>query len=823
MKALLFALRRLRRGWRSGELLILSLAVAVAVAASSAVGLFSERVSAAIAAQTGDTLGADLLFSSRNPLPEDFAAAVIAQAEQHTPVVQFPTVVFAGENSTLAAVKAVSAGFPLRGRLSVSREPFGAVEQAQGIPATGEAWVDARLWQELQLQPGAELRLGGKTLRVTRLVVEEPGRGAGFTDLAPRVLANAQDIAGSGLLVEGARAQHWLMLTATASQRAALDALPLPFGVSRVSPQDSRPELRSALKNAGEFLGLARVAASLLAAAAIALCAWQFGLRLRDEVALLKCLGARGGFIADGLFLQLVLLGLAGAAVGCAVGYAAQGFIARVLADLLQIDLPAAPLLPLAEATGLALLLLLAFALPPVWLARATPPIRIFQRSESARPGALPVLAGGAGVLLLLWWQTDTLKAAGYILGGAAGLSLVLALLAWALVQGLTPLRRASTSAWRFGLANVARRRGATVAQAVALGLALLALLLVTVVRQDLLVSWQNKLPPQTPNQFLINIQPEQIEPLQAFFRERGYDNLPLWPMARARLVGLRGEAVSAERFSDPETQRWINREFNLSWTDQVGADNEVIEGEWWGEAGRGQRWLSAEDYAVERLGLKLGDTLTLDFAGETVEFTVHNFRRVSWDSFKPNFFLLAPPGVLDHLPAQRIASFYLPAERRAILRELVERFPNITALDLDSLMQQVRQIMERIVRAVEFIFLFTLAAGLTVLLAAIESTREERRRESALLRTLGARTAVIRNGLLAEYATLGLLAGLTAAIAAQAVAWVLAEQVFKIPYGPRPLFWVAGAGTGAALVTALGYLALRRTLETPPRAVLSG
>lgn len=820
--ALRFAARRLRRGFSSGEVWVLALALAIAVAASSAVSLFSQRVAGAIAAQTGETLGADLLFSSREALPEEFAQRVHDSGAHTSAVTQFPSVVFAGEESALAAVKAVNAGFPLRGRLRVSAEMFGPAEVAGGIPAPGEAWVDGRLWQALRLQAQPELRAGKLRLRITRIVVEEPGRGAGFTDLAPRLLINAADLPASGLTAEGARAQHWLLAAGNIETLQTLQALELPAGIKRVTPQDSRPELEAALRNAGEFLGLARVAASLLAAAAIALSAWQFGLRLRDEVALLKCLGARSRFIATTLLLQLLMLGVLGVVTGAAVGWGAQEVIAQILIGLMQIQLPAPSLLPLLNAAALALMLLLAFAWPPLAQARNTPPLRVFQRASSGPRSTLPLWAGAAGVGLLLWWQTSALKSAFFILIGVAIVVVLLAGLAWLLVRALTPLRNAGASSWRFGLANIARRRSATVAQVVSLGLALLALLLISVVHQDLLTSWRNKLPPDTPNQFLINIQPDQVDPLRNFFAARGIPDLPMWPMARARLVALRGEAVTVDSFEDPETQRWINREFNLSWTDALGADNEITEGTWWGDSGRGQPWLSADEYAVQRLKLKLGDTLTLDFAGQPVELTVKNIRKVSWDSFKPNFFLLTPPGILDDLPAQRIASFYLPADKRTLLRELVEEFPNVTALDIEALMHQVRDIMERITRAVEFLFLFTLAAGLTVLLAAIESTRDERRRETALLRTLGARSATIRAGLLTEYATLGLLAGLTAAIAAQALAWVLAEQVFKIPYGPRPLIWLIGAGLGCGLVTALGWLSLRGTLATPPRQVLS-
>ncbi|WP_028007479.1 ABC transporter permease [Solimonas flava] len=824
--AFAFALRRLRRGWRSGELLIVLLALAIAVAATGSVRLFTERVRQAIAEQSGDTLGADLVYRSRDALPATLRERAAALGLRTLDVTQFSSVVFAGEASSLASIKAVGDGYPLRGELRLAPEPFAPAQVAHGAPPPGSAWVDARLWQDLQLVPGATLQAGRLTLRVAASVDNEPDRGNGFADLAPRLIVNAADLPASGLLTVGSRAQYSLYVAGARTALAQLQAEPLPRGVRMVTPQDARPELRNAIERAGQFLDIAVLAATLLACAAVALAARQYGDKLRDEIALLKCLGARRAFLTQALLLQLLLLGLAAGLAGAALAYLAQEVLARVLAGLMQLALPPAPLWPLAGATALGLLLLLGFAAPPLLAARNTPPLRVFQRSDdggaSSRAVTLVALATAAA---LLWFATGDVVLAGWVLAGSAATLAALSLAAWLLVRALTPLRRAAGGrgfAWRFGLGNIARRRAATIAQVTALGLALLALLLVSVVREDLLASWQKKLPPDTPNQFLINIQTEQLAPLKDFFAAHGYADITLWPMARGRLVALNGQEVTAESFPDPETQRWINRDFNLSWSDTLNPDNRITEGAWWGAAGHGQPWLSADKYAIERLNLKLGDTLTLDFAGEQQTFTVKNFRTVDWDSFKPNFFLLAPDGaVADTVPRQYLTSFYLPAARRALLRELITQFPNVTVLDVDALMSQVRGIIDRIVRAVEFIFLFTLAAGLAVLLAAIEGTRAERVRETALLRTLGARTGLIARGLLAEYAVLGALAGGVAAIAAQTLAWVLAAQVFHIPYGPRPLLWLVGMASGALIVAVLGWLSLRTTLRTPPRRVL--
>ena len=816
-----FAVRRLRRGWRSGELFILGLSLAVAVASVGAVNLFTERVRSALAAQTGEALGADLVFNSRKPLPETLTAS--DATVRSVDIASFASVVFAGEQSVLASIKGVGEGYPLRGTLRIADEPFGAARIAGGIPPRGEVWADARLWQELRLQPGTPVQAGAIELRVTAVIENEPDRGNGFADLAPRLMLNAADLPATQLVGPGSRVQYGRLFAGTPEALASLRALDPPDGIRKQTPQDARPEIRNSLDRAGQFLDIAVLAATLLACAAVALSARQYGEKLRDEIALLKAMGARSGFLGRALLLQLLLLGLIGSGAGALAGYGVQALIAELLGGLMMLQLPPAPLWPLGAAAALGLLMLMGFAAPPLLDARRTPPLRVFQRAETGSTGSRLIWLSALGTAAaLLWLATGEPKMAIAVLGGAGLTLLALAFLAWLLVLALSPLKRAVGVSWRFGLGNVARRRRATVAQVTALGLALLALLLVSVVRQDLLVSWQQKLPADTPNQFLINIQSDQVEPLKRFFAARGYPALELWPMVRGRLVELNGREVTADSFDDPETQRWINRDFNLSWGNTLNPENRITDGAWWGQEGHGQRWLSADEYVIERLGVKLGDTMTLDFAGERITFTLHNFRTVEWDSFKPNFFLLAPTGALpDSVPAQWLTSFKLAPDNRVLLRELVRDFPNITVLDIEAMMNQVRGIVDRIVRAVEFIFLFTLAAGLCVLLAAIEGTRAERVRETALLRALGARSGLIVRGLLAEYAVLGGLAGLVAAIAAQTVAWVLAEQVFKIPYGPRPTLWLIGTLAGAAVVALLGWISLRPTLKTPPTVVL--
>lgn len=806
---------------RPGELRVLGLALLSAVAAASAVQLFSDRVGRAIAAQTGETLGADLIISSRTPLEAALRQNWEALALRQTEVIQLPSVIWHGDKSQLAGLKAVQEAYPLKGHLRTAPAPLQAEQRTTAVPPPGEAWADAQLWSALALKPGDSVELGAARLRITRLLSYEPDRGTGYVDIAPRLLINQADLAATELLQPGSRAQYRVLLAGPADLLEKVRKIELPPGVKLLSPRDARPEIRSAIERAESFLALAAMTASLLGAVAIALCAHQYGQRLQADVALLRCLGARRPAIIQALLLSLLVIALVAGGSGALLGLGAQAALAGA-AEILQLpSLPPPRASALLQAWLMAAMLLAGFALPPLLGATRASPLQVFQARPGQRgraPWRLAALLGLIGILAL---QTRDWKLLAYVGAGQFLTAALLALLTWLMLLALRGVRGQGLRGWRLGLGNLLRRPALSLAQSVALGLGLLALLLLTVVRNDLLQGWQDKLPADTPNQFLINIQQDQLVPLRDFLAERGISAQRIWPMTRARLVGINGQTVRSEDFADPETQRWINRDFNLSWAEELGSDNRLVEGPWWGAAGQGQPWLSADTYARERLQLKLGDKLQLDFAGEKRTFIVRNFREVDWESFQPNFFLLCPPGIIEDMPATWLTSFYLPDELRPELRSLSRRFPNITVLDLQAMMQQVRQIMQRIVGALEVVFAFTLAAGFTVLLAAMETGRAERAREMALMRTLGASKREIRAALLAEFAGLGLLSGLVAAFSSQLVGWVLATWVFKFPYHWNALVMVTGALGGAALVCALAWLSLRQVVNTPPDRVL--
>ncbi len=809
-----------------GDQVLLIVAMAVAVASASAVAFFSARIDAAMSRQAGEAIAADLRTRDSQPIAQSVEQQALDLGLDTARTVTFPSVVIAGERSALAGIKAVTDGYPLRGELRVADKPFGAERIQQHGPPAGEAWVDPRLFAELGIALGDEVQLGALRVGVTQVLAYEPDRGGGFTTLAPRLLLHADQLDATELLGPGSRASFSLLV---AGEVAALDALQtnttsqLAAGQQWTSAEQARPELEDALGRARRFLGLAALSAVLLAGVAMALSAVQYAARQRDAVALRKTLGATGAMILREELRRLLVLGVSGGLLGLMFGYIGQWVLVRILGDLVLMSLPAPPLWPALPALATGAVALVGFGLPPLARLRRVPPMRVLQQTLGPPPasvwGAGLVAALAVGVLLV--WQAGEARLALIVFAGAALALGALAAAAAALTWAVERLRHRSGAAWRYGLANIARRRADAILQLVAVGTGMTVLLLLVVVRGDLLATWRDSLPDDAPNVFLINIQPDQRETVRAFFADRELGEPVLHPMARGRLLAVNGSAVDSEDYSDPDAQRRLEREFNVSWTDAIGADNETIDGQWWGEAGHGQSWISIEESMIESYGWALGDELRFDFAGQTVDLEVVHRRKVEWDSFSVNFFLLVPPALLDDVGATWLTSVHLPPAGKTELLDLIRREPNITVFDVDALMAQVRRVMDRVSLAVEAVFALTLLAGLIVLVAALQGTRQARRHEAALLRTLGASRQVLRQSLFTEFGVLGCLSGLLAAGFAQVIAWVLAQAVFDISYAASPLLWLAGPVGGIVVMTLAALAGIRGVAGQPPLATL--
>lgn len=826
MNRLKLAWRLLLRDWRAGELRILFAALVIAVGATSAIGFFTDRLQQAMAGQSAELLGADLILQSPRPV----AAAWITQAEslglRRDEVLTFPSMVMHGPGMQLAGIKAVSAHYPLRGSLRISDTPYGEERNAEGSPPPGEAWVEARLLPLLDMAVGDSLSLGDRELRVTRLIAFEPGSGGNLAALAPRVLISRADVEAAGILGPGSRVTLHYLFAGEADALARYKAWLSPQlepSHRLIDVREGRPTVGAALERAERYLGLASLAAVLLAGVAIAMGARRYSERHFDVSAMLRCLGASQRDILALYLPQLLLLGLLGSGLGVVLGAAAQGGLFLLLQELLPARLP--PPGPLPALLGLltGLVVLAGFALPPILRLRQVPALRVLRRELTPLPLRAWLVYGAAlgAMTLLMGRYTGSATLTLSVLGGAAAALLLLAALAWLLLRASRGLRHGAGVAWRYGLNNLWRRPWSGAGQILAFGLTLMAMALIALLRNDLLSTWQSQLPERAPNHFVVNVLPDEVGRFGDFLRRHNIESAQLYPLVRGRLSAVNGVPVEQVLAPGDDGGGAVNRELNLTWSTTLQEDNAIVAGRWWSAQDTGQPLISLEAKLAERLGAGVGDTLRFTFGGSELEARVASLRTVKWDSFRPNFFVIFPPGVLDAQPATWMTSLYAAPQQRAAMAQMARDFPAVTVIDLERLMAQVRRIMEQVTLAVEYVLIFVLLAGFAVLYAALQASLDERLYEGALLRTLGASRYQLRAGHLAEYALLGALAGVFAAAGSELIAWQLYTRVFQLEYVFKWPLWLLLPPIGAVLIGAAGYWGTRRVVRRSPLAVL--
>ncbi|MCI0401820.1 MAG: ABC transporter permease [Gammaproteobacteria bacterium] len=822
MKEIAFALTALKRDWCAGELRLVAIALVIAVTSVTSVGLFSSRIHRVTVLQAAELLAADLVLVSPDPIP----AKLIEQAQRSNlrtaETLSFRSVAVAGDRLQLAEVKAVDSHYPLRGELSTATSLFGAASETRQIPQSGTAWVDGRMMQLLGVSVGDRIDLGVTQLLVSKVLVNEPDRGGELFNIAPRIMINLADVPATKLVQPASRVHYRLLLSGAASDIAAFRW----WITSQRDPilqiqdlREGRPELRRAFERAEQFLDLASVVAVALAGLAIALATQRYVVRHLDNCAIMRCFGASQGFISRSYLIQLLCLGLATGIAGCGLGFLVQLGLSKLLIGLTPTILPTPSWIPLLSGVSVALITLLGFAIPHITRLRSVPPARVLRRDLGPLPRRMVTVYGAAiaALAMLVPWYSGDLQLTAYTLGALLATGILLAGSGWFVIKLLAGLRARVGIGWRFGVTNIVRRTGSSVAQIVALGLGIMVMLLLTLVRTDLITAWRDRLAPQAPNQFIINVQRDEVDAIRQLFRDKSQTPPILYPMVRGRLVTINEHAVDPDDYSEPRAQRLAEREFNLSWAESPQWDNQIIAGIWWKAGDHGKHLFSVEDGIATTLGIKLHDELAFQVAEREVKGKVSNLRRVEWDTFNVNFFVVANPGMLDGYPATYITSFHLPPGSKWLLNELITRFPSITILDVDALIEKAQGIISRAALAVEYVFVLTLLAGLTVLFAAIQTTHDERIHESALLRTLGATTTQLAKGLLAEFTCLGLVAGLLAAIAATLAGHVIATQVFAINYQFNPWLWLIGPSIGAVGIGLAGFLGTRSVLHQPP------
>ena len=820
------ALRQSMRDARAGEVRVLFFALLVAVAASTAIGYFGARLNGAMQLRATEFLGADLVLQGTSPATVEQIESGTRLGLRHARVVEFSSVVATDQGIQLSSIKAADQAYPLRGEVRSATQPY-AAETPGGGPAPGEAWVESRLLGSLGLAIGDRIEVGMKSLRLSRVLTYEPDRAGNFYSLTPRVLINLEDLDATGVIQPGSRVTYrdlWRGESARLSQYREAVEPQLGANQRLRDTRDGNRQIGGALGKAERYLNMASLVAVLLAGVAVALAASRYAARRLDASALLRCLGL-SRHEALGLFcLQLAMLGALAAMAGALLGWLAQLGLFRLLHGLLPTVVPAGGIAPALAGIGTGLVALAGFALPPLAALGRVPPLRVLRRDLLPVPPSSWLVYGAAllALGLIMWRLSLDLLLTFVLLGGGLAVALVLGGLLLLGLRGLRRVMGAAPLAWRLGLGQLLRHPLAAAGQALAFGLILMAMALVALLRGELLDNWQAQLPADAPNHFALNILPDDREPFARHLSRINASSAPLYPVVPGRLVAINQQPVRELVSKESTAERAVQRDLSLTWAAELPEGNALSAGRWWQAmpAAPSLPGVSVEAELAASLSLKLGDVLTFDIGGAHRQARVSSLRTVHWDSFQPNFYMIFQPNTLQGLPATYLTSFHLAPGHDADLVALSRAFPAVTILQVDALLEQLRSILAQVTMAVEYVLLFVLAAGLAVLFAGLQATLDERIRQGALLRALGAGRALLVKSRRIEFGLLGALSGLLAALGCELITLVLYRHAFDLQWAPHP--WLALLPVlGAVLVGGAGVQGTRRALNASPLTVL--
>lgn len=849
------ALRLLWRDWRGGELRLLLLAMVMAVTSVSGIALFTDRLERALLQESATMLAADRVLSGRQLPPREWLAEAGQRGLATAEVQAFASMVFSDQANLLVAAKAVSEDYPLRGELRVADQPFGAAYTDNAGPARGEVWVESRVLPGLGIDIGDTLYLGDGEFVVSRVLVQEPDRQQGgmMDNAGPRVLMNLDDVPSTNIIQPGSRVTYRYLF---AGELAVLDVYAdwvreqSDGGFRLRDVRDESQEVSEALARGESFLLLGSLFAVLLAGIAIALTARRYSERHFDYAAILKTLGCTSNQISAIYFGILLSLLVIAVVVGSVLGWLVHEGILLLLQSVIPIALPDASLTPFWLGALTAFICLFAFAMPPLLALKHTSPLRVLRKDLVAAPlsTSLPYIFGIAGALVLILWYSQDVLISVILVGSVAGVALVLSAMSYLLLRTGSAAGMRAGSAWMLAMSAVRRRRRQSVLQVLVFSLTIMSLLTLALLRTDLINDWQAQLPEDTPNHFMMNISDSQVAGMQSFLQDNEVEANPFYPMVSAGLLTVNGapaphpwddddeetgrttmtERAGSDQADEPaagagedasaEPQRVENRQ--VTWTAQLPPDNEVVAGSWWGEDSQPGRVSVEQDYA-ERIGVNLGDELVFRINEQEITAIVDNMRTVRWDNMQPNFFFIFSPGTLDHLGATYLSTLLLEGEDKLLLNELLRQYPTIVVLEVDALIEQIQNIIAQVSSAIELIAALVLIAGALVLLSCVNATLDERFRENAILRTLGAGRRLIMTSLLIEFAFIGLLAGVIATVGAELSLYYLQSEVFQQTFALHYWVWIAGPLAGTVIIATLGFAATRKVVNSSPLAVL--
>jgi len=832
MSSLVLAWSQTLNLWRAGALRVLVFALVLAVVAITAVGFFTKRVESALSQQGALLLGGDLVVLADHAIAEKYDLLADKHALKAVKTYEFPSMVMAGDVGQLAEIKAVESGFPLRGDVTLGQSANDAGKVVKSAPSAGEVWIEPRLANVLNVQVGDTLAVGEKQMRISAILQREPSRGGDMFSFAPRLMMLADDLADTKLIQYGSRVKYQLLLGGAPDKIEAFHAeikLLLGRGERVQDLRNARPEIKLALDKAEQFLGLSAMVSVVLAMVAMLLSSQPYIKQSLDAFALMRCFGSTQKTVLQILLWQTLLIAFFSALTGVVIAYFVQMGLAQMAGHLFVGTLPAVSFSPAAAGLAASILMMVAVVMPHAWQMRKLSAMNILRRETLLQPMSAQAkyVPAALTMMAMVFWQAQDSKIAISTIAAMLLMSAVLVLLTYVLVHAaklLLSVRSGSRllATLVIGVQGLKTRLGLSAMQMLGFSMGLTVLLLLALVRGDLISNWQASLPIDAPNRFAINIQPDQIDGIEQFFTRQNIQDTSVFPMVKGRLISINQVQVRSDRWQDERARRLAEREFNLSWASQMQSDNKLLVGKWWQPEDYGKPYLSLEHDLAKTLGIKLGDTLTFDVAGNPLTLTVTSLRKVDWDTMRANFFAVTPPGVLEQYPASYISSFHLPLGAETSLNQLLKQYPNLTVIDVAALMQQVRGIMQRMSTTVEYVFVFSLVTGLAVLYAALVATRDERVAEATLMRVFGASRRQVSAAYLTEFFCIGLIAALLATLTANALAYFISTYVLEIPFQFNLMLALFTLILATVAIPLAAWVGLRSFLNVPPRQLLN-
>ncbi len=835
------ALKLFWRDWRSGELTLLMTSLVLAVTIVTGISLFTDRLQLAVTAESSTFLAADRVLTSPRPVKSEWLTEAANRGIKQAKVLNFSSMVSSDSAMQFVSVKAVDKNYPLKGHLEISNDadslqhPQHRHELSERVyhgPRAGAIWVDKRLLSLLDITLGTQLYVGAAQLTVTQFIVQEPDRGSTFFDFGPRVMMNTVDLEATGVVRPGSRIEYRYLFAAEQEELSHyLDWLRPQLEPSHkvIGLSEGQPNIASALSRSENFLLMASSLSVLLAGMAIALSSRRYSERHYDYVAVMKSLGASSNHIFIIYVLNLMVLTLAAIILGWFAGWGIQHGFFYFFRDLIAITVPNASLKPFVIGGVTAIVCLVTFALPPLWYLRTVSPLRVLRKDLPVMQvnALFPYSIGLIGIVgLLIWYSNNLLVALAMLIGCGLVFALV-GVVAFLLLKMTSRIGMHAGSLWRLGFANLQRRLVANAVQVVIFSLSFMLVLMLILIRTSLIEEWRMQLPQGTPNHFFVNIAPAEVAEIRAFFNSHNISSAGLYPMVRGRLVEKNGESV-AKLFAGKRIEG-LNRELNLSWSTDLPEDNTIEQGQWWDDLATSKQGarqssmapVSVEQDFAESLGLKLGDTLTFTIAEHTLLAQVQNIRSLRWDGMRPNFYIIFPLYILDDLPTTYITSFYLAPHQKQLINEVAHQFPSVTVIELDRIIQRVEGIVDQVSLAVELVLALVIISGVLVLVASVQASMDVRYHENAVLRTMGASSRLILGSLLVEFAILGLLSGLLAALGAELVVYLVQTFVLLMEHQFHFSLWLAGPVLGTCVVALVGILFSYRVIRVSPLQVL--